>query len=920
MPRPFTHPVSRMSSAVSLRSLWSLIALIAGLLIATLIVVDWMGEFLWFESLGYPDVFWTIRILKLSLLASVFAIVFLYLWVNARTLVARIGWPAILTAIRTLVLSRRFAAITVPAPAATSRVPWPVIVVLVGVACIFAVGVRTHWDSLLRFLWARPYGLEEPLFGLDVGFYLFTLPLLEVIQNAVLIVSAIVMVTLLWLYTASGALRFGARLEVEADPGIVPHLAFNLALFLAASSVGYYLNRFGLLLSENGTVYGAGYTQVHIEQWSLATMAVATLTLAVVVLTPAVRNKGHRLLLIFGGYVLLWLVALVPPWLIQSFVVEPNELKLETPYLRRNIAFTREAFGLDHVSERDYAGFGQITAETLARNQDTVANIRLWDWRPLSQAFRQLQQIRTYYEFGDVDVDRYRNGDEYRQVMLAARELTEVLPGKSASWVNERLQYTHGYGLAMSLAAKKNPQGSPVLIIKDLPPDTAPWLQFSQPAIYYGERVSDYRLVNTDVEELDYPRGDENVYTRYRGEGGVRLDNFWKTLLYAWHRLDLNLLITEYTTPNSRIQLWRSIDERVSRLAPFLKLDADPYPVLSQGRIFWIQDAYTVASTFPYSEHFDGNLNYIRNSVKVLIDAYHGKVTFYVIDGDDPVLGVYREAFPSLFRPLAEMPYALRVHLRYPVDLFNIQVEMYSSYHMTVPQVFYNHEDLWYVPLEKYGDEVISMAPYYVLMRLPGEERLEFLLMTPLTPRDRGNMIAWLAARSDFPGYGELIAFKLPKERLILGPMQVEAIIDQDTLISQQLSLWDQRGSRVIRGNLLVIPIDESFIYVEPVYLMAENADIPQLKRVIVSDGQRLAMEPTVEAALAAVFGDGRSAVAVDPARPAQTGTDIEAARRALDDAKEALRAADWAGFGQAMDALSEALHGESPSSSGSGP
>ena len=471
------------------------------------------------------------------------------------------------------------------------------------------------------------------------------------------------------------------------------------------------------------------------------------------------------------------------------------------------------------------------------RNRDTINNIRLWDWQPLEQTFRQLQQIRSYYTFEDVDVDRYRLGDGQRQVLLSARELSRDLPGKGITWVNRRLQYTHGYGLVMAPAADKTPDGRPVFIIDDIPPVAPPSLGVTQPAIYYGEEDSGYRIVNTSVPEFDYPSGAENVYTSYKGQGDVVLDSWLKRLVYAWQQFDINILISDYVRADSRIQLWRQIQTRIAKIAPFLALDHNPYLVLDGGRLFWIQDAYTTAERFPYAEPTAGGVSYIRNSVKIVVDAYEGDVTFYAVDPQDPVLRVYQAAFPHLFQPIQAMPAGLVAHLRYPQDLFAIQAQKYATYHMTEPHVFYNSEDLWQNPRAKEGDRQVAVEPYYVLIRMPGEPRLEFLLLTPMTPARRDNMIAWLAARSDPPHYGQLVVFMLPKDRLVLGPVQIDATIDQDTTISRQLTLWDQRGSRVIRGHLLVIPIDKAFLYVEPVYLRAQDYEIPQLQRIIVSDG-----------------------------------------------------------------------------------
>jgi hypothetical protein len=457
----------------------------------------------------------------------------------------------------------------------------------------------------------------------------------------------------------------------------------------------------------------------------------------------------------------------------------------------------------------------------------------------------------------------------------------------------------------MCLAADKDEQGGPVFTIEDLPPKGSPDLTVSRPEIYYGTEMTSYQIVPTDVKEFDYPAGDQNVYTNYTGHGGVLLDSFWKKALFAWHQFDMNIVLSSYLSSRSRIQLWRTVQQSVSRSAPFLKLDRDPYLVVDQGRLFWIQDAYTIADGFPYSEPTDDGFSYIRNSVKVVVDAYEGDVRFYVIDPADPVLRAYQAAFPNLFRSLDEMSPGLRQHLRYPQDLFEVQVDKFNTYHMTVPQVFYNREDVWAAPHEKYGGKAIQMAPYYVLMKLPGEDRLGFLLMTPVTPSNRDNMIAWIAARSDFPAYGEMIVYKLSKDNLILGPLQIEATIDQDTTISRQLTLWDQRGSRVIRGNLLVIPINQSFLYVEPVFLIAEGTNIPQLKRVIVSDGNHLAMESTLVESLQVVFGER-------PSTPEETTVTPQAPtsgpREALSEAEQALRRGDWTTFGRAWEQLKSLL------------
>ena len=877
--------------------------------------VDWLAEYLWFEALAYESVFWRLRLLKVGLFLAAFIVVFLYFWVNFRIF-------ATLLDIRSLVSTLTTHTGLDPAMAdfiksgfeqkagsqnQGNRMPVALLLLALAIALAFGFIHSNQWDTLLLYWWAGPYGRADPIYGRDIGFYLFELPLYELLQNSLLAASLIASILLLFGYSRDGSLTISWRQGPAAPPRVLRQVLSNLVLFLVALAWGLYLDRFAILQSTRGAVYGAGYTDVNVLLPGIWIVMGVTVSMAAACLFFKSMRGGPVVLLVSGGYLVIYFLSVVvAPAAVQSYFVAPNELELETPFLRYNIAFTRNAYQLDRVEERSYSAKNVITSAVLERNKETIDNIRLWDWRPLSETFRQIQQIRSYYEFSDVDVDRYRFGDATRQVMLAPRELSDRLSGKANRWVNRRLQFTHGYGLAMSLTAKKDEEGGPILVVKDIPPRSDAGPTVSNPAIYYGETMSGYQIVSTSIPEFDYPDGDKNVYVSYLGSGGVQLNNYWKRLLFAWHQFDINILITSYIGPESRIQFWRPIKDRVRRVAPFLRLDRDPYLVVSEGRLLWIQDAYTVSSMFPYSEPSAANINYIRNSVKVVVDAYDGDLIFYVIDQEDPVLGVYRRSMPALFKLLDEMPEDLRRHLRYPQDIFQVQVEKYNSYHMTVPQVFYNAEDLWTAPREKYGGEVIQMQPYYVLMKLPEEDRLQFLLMTPLTPANRANMIAWMAARNDFPNFGQLIVYKLSKKRLILGPIQVEAKIDQDTLISQRLSLWDQRGSRVIRGNLLVIPIEQSFLYVEPVYLIAEDSAIPQLKRIIVSNGEHVAMKPSLEEAISVVYG-------TDEQLPAETPIPVDAdrtpqTRAALKSAEEALRIGDWEGFGNAMQMLKDLL------------
>jgi uncharacterized protein len=898
---PLTSPSRRLLlSPVGL-------ALLGGAVLAVFFkLVDWTAELLWFRALGYGAVFWRLRFAEVAMFAIAFIPVFVYVLLNLLILARLADLQSLLRGPGPAGMSQSWFNHSRPGTAQSSahRVTPLFILGSTATAAIFGLAFSGEWDRFLRLIWAQDFGASDPIYSRDIGFYLFVLPFLNFVQISLVVLTLSGTLMLGLAYALMGRLRFGAKTYLAADPRVLRHLIANAVLLLTAWAWGYYLDRFGLLTRSAGAVFGAGYTDIHVLLVGLWAALGATFALICVLVWVAATNAPRFAVLGIGGYLIILLAALeVIPWSFQKLIVEPNELELETPFLRHNIALTRAAYGLDKIDVRFHTTEKKLDVSQLQENQSTIDNIRIWDHRPLSQTFRQLQQIRTYYSFSDVDVDRYWINGDYRQVMLAARELSADLSGKVITWVNRHLQYTHGYGLAMCLAADKDDQGGPVFTIEDLPPKGPPNLTVSRPEIYFGTEMTNYQVVPTDVKEFDYPAGDQNVYTSYTGHGGVLLDSFWKKALFAWHQFDMSIVLSSYLSPQSRIQLWRTVEQSVSRSAPFLKLDRDPYLVVDQGRLFWIQDAYTVADGFPYSEPTDDGFSYIRNSVKVVVDAYEGDVRFYVIDPADPILRAYQAALPSLFRPLDEISPGLRQHLRYPEDLFEVQVDKFNTYHMTVPQVFYNREDVWESPHEKFGGKAIQMEPYYVLTKLPGENRLGFLLMTPVTPRNRDNMIAWIAARSDFPDYGETIVYKLSKDSLILGPLQIEAMIDQDTTIARQLTLWDQRGSRVIRGNLLAIPINQSFLYVEPVFLLAEGTNIPQLKRVIVSDGNHLAMEPTLAEALQAVFGE-------QPSTPKEMTEEAPTskAREALSNADQALRRGDWTAFGHAWEQLKSLL------------
>jgi uncharacterized membrane protein (UPF0182 family) len=871
------------------------------ILVLLALTAGWTQKWLWMRQLGYDRIFWSIFTYRWEMFCIAFVASFLYVWINLRVAAGRGSGP------RTIVIrgaAREYA------PPSLTRVALAV-AGLIGL--IFGLIFVTWWDPYVRFRYGGGFGVADPLFGTDVGFYVFHLPFYELLNNSL---TGLALVTLFAVLAAYAYVVFPRSVEDDRrGRKVAAHLSVLLFVLVANWGWGFYLDRYELLYSTLGVVYGAGYAADHVTRlalWVMVGLSVAGCALlAINVLRPRLKPLAWG----FGIYAAAYLAGvLILPAVFEGTVVRPNELRLETPYLKHYIDFTRKAYNLNTIGAKSYPALTDLTPEAMARNQDTIRNIRLWDSRPLLQTYRQTQEIRLYYQFYNVDVDRYHLPDGYHQVMLSARELSESLPERAQTWVNEHLQFTHGYGLVMSFVSKAMGGGLPQYVLENVPPESAYGLSVQQPAVYYGEEMPGYRIVDTGVKEFDYPKGSENVYTTYDGKGGIPVDSFWKRALFAWTQSDPNILLTSYLRPGSRIQIWRRVQERVGTIAPFLRLDSDPYPVLSGGRLYWIQDAYTVTNRYPYSSPYGSGigerLNYIRNSVKVVVDMYDGTVRFYVMDPGDPVLAAYRRAFPGVFLDLSRLSADLKSHLRYPEDLFYVQASQYRSFHMTDPQVFYNQEDLWVFAQEKYTGETVQMKPYYVLMKLPGSDTLEYLLMTPFTPQRRDNMIAWMAARCDYPEYGKTLVYELPKEKLVYGPNQIEAMIDQNTEISRQLTLWDQRGSRVIRGDLVVIPIENAFLYVEPLYLSAEGASFPQLKRVIAVSGDRVVMQPTLDGALSALFGTEPPAT-----QPPSLETHIPASPQGLEEARKelaaveaAMRQGDWEKLGKAMEALEGSL------------
>ncbi len=895
------------------------------------LVVLW-ADYLWFDSLGYAGVFKTALASKAGLGLAVFVVI--GAWLTGNVLLASKLSPGIrlsfqdvhpwLTPLRLKLLVRGVA-----------------VLVIVAVTVGLATGYAGDWYLVQQFLNRTAFGWSDPVLGYDASWYVFVLPVVEQVQRFVALLAGIGLVAAGAAYVVGGAV--GSR-YIRMTRAATRHVAAVGVLFFLAVAWGYWLGRFGLLLRQDGAVYGVGWTDAHVRIPAYNLMVlVAVATAALVGVAGWLQQKKPALVgggLLVGLHVVaIWIV----PTAMQALKVRPNELEVEAPYLAHNIAATQYAFGLDEVQVQEYPAQPALTAADIEASPGTLNNIRLWDYRVLQDVYRELQGLRTYYYFNEADVDRYHLDGDYRQVSLGVRELYQAeLDPLSRTWVNDHLVYTHGYGLVMNPVNRVQPDGTPEFWVRDIPPQVAEGvpLEVARPGIYFGEATSrmagnrdralrhTYVFVRTTEQEFDYPLGDVNQEARYEGTAGVPVDSLTRRLLFAYYFGDVNILLTGAFTDETRVLWRREVRRRIATLAPFLVPDEDPYPVLHEGRILWIVDAYTRTFRFPYSANvghtdvrfraYDRLPNYIRNSVKVVVDAYDGTVTFYVVDASDPLVATARKVFPGLFRDLGEMPEGLRRHLRYPLYLFNTQAERYMAYHMEDPQVFYNKEDLWERPREFKWDRrrqrnlSAEVNAYYVIMTLPGADDPEYLLMLPFTPRNKNNMVGWMAGRCDDEHYGKLLVFQFPKGKIVQGPSQVEARIDKSDEISRQITLWDQMGSRVIRGNLLVIPVRDSVLYVEPLYLDSEQTPFPELKRVIVATDDRLAMRNTLAEALEAVFGEAAPvAASPGPERPGPTA-DLAAlareAERLFTEARRFQREGDWAAYGETMDRLKEAL------------
>ena len=838
------------------------IALVAILFVIASFARSIYTDFLWYGELGFRGIYIKVLTTRIALFAVGFIVTAILLAISLLTINRNTSGPGGL-----------------PIPEDLAKIAGRLLTII-AIAATLIIGIvmgsffASKWELFLRFTNAANFGVTDPLYGKDLSFYIFELPTYSFIQGWLLAVAIVVGIASAVLAFANFTLR-GVSFTLTST--IRNQLIIIGSIIVLIVSIGFWIDRLELVHSDGGVVYGATYSDVYAKKIALLVLSILGVIVAAAMIIGAFLKNIKISIAPLGLWVIL-IFALGSAWpsIVQQFSVNPQEFVKEQKYIEDNIEYTRIGFGLNSIDEAFYETEGSVTSDLINANLKSVENIRLWDYRPLTNVYKQIQLIRPYYDFKDADVDRYMINGEYRQVLLAAREVApEKLAEESQTWVNRKLFYTHGIGIAMSPATEFTSEGRPIFFAKDIPangqipissPETGatPDVMVNNPRIYYGENTLDYVIVNTNTEELDYQTGEgELIKASYEGDGGVSVGTWFRKLVYAWEMRDINILISSELNNQSRIQYKREIQERVAEIAPFLTLDKDPYIVAGEGQLFWMQDAYTTSNKLPYSDpelddqkHSD--YNYIRNSVKVVIDAYTGDIDFYLWDENDPVALTYKKIFPKLFSDANEMPESIRSHVRYPQGLFSIQASKYVKYHMDDPQHFYGNEDLWAIPQEKFGqgDVLQEVEPYYVIMKLPGNEKEEFVQLIPYTPTNRPNMVGWLAARSDGDQYGNLVAYNFPKDRQVDGPEQVEARIDNDQDISAWFTLRCAEGSTCIRGNLLVIPIGDSILYAEPIYIQAEGVSFPELKKVILATAEKVVMGDSLDDALYMLTGD----------------------------------------------------------------
>lgn len=935
-----------------------------GIIIAIIVIIalflaliGFITDFLWFKELGYVSVFLTKLFTQLKIGIPVFIVVTFLAYVYLKFL--KKGY------------FKRIESTEITDTKRLNKISW-LLAFVFGILVTF-VSVTGLWFEALKFAHSTGFDISDPLFKMDVSFYMFRLPFIQELAQIIIgVIIAFAILTVVY-YSILLTVRTPQMFEEKEEPFTDPfaeeepknpnngfdnvsdifgkfgeaftgkkaapkkkkarkqfdnknfsellHIAEKQliivgVLFFIMVAVNLFLQQFDLLYRHTGVVYGAGFTDVNVTLWVYRIMAVLSLVAAVTYVIGIKKRNLKTIATVPVVIIAIGIIGTGASLVVQNFVVSPDEISKESKYLAYNIEYTQYAYDLDNVTVKQFAASNTLTSDDIADNEETIKNIRINDYDPAMKFYNQTQAIRQYYTFSDVDVDRYMVNGEYTQTFLSAREIDEA--DISSTWLNNHLKYTHGYGITLSRVDQVTGSGQPDMLISNIPPESqVEEIQVTEPGIYFGESTNNYILVNTDEKEFDYPDGEtNNKYTTYSGTAGIRL-NALNKLMFSLREHSLKLLVSSNITSDSKIIINRNIMDRVQTIMPYLSYDEDPYIVSADGKLYWMIDAYTSSDRYPYSEPYSENgTNYVRNSVKVVVDAYNGSVSYYLVDNKDPIANTFKSIYPELFKDFEEMPESLQAHIRYPNVLFNIQANVYKKYHMTDVNIFYQSEDMWDIAEEIYGTKATTMTPNYYIMKLPGEDIAEFVNSIPYTPKNKKNMTGLMVARNDGDNYGELVLYQMPKSKVVYGPRQVEALIDQNTEISKEFSLWDSAGSTYSRGNLFVIPIEDSLIYVEPVYLEAKEDSIPEVKRVIVVYGDRIAYEETLAEALNSMFGEGSANEgATSSESTGETGDEISQAeiiskaQEAFSNAEEAQKNGDWAKYGQYINELEKYLN-----------
>jgi hypothetical protein len=903
------------------------LALILMIIIFFNAIIGFITDYQWFSKLGYANTFLkklhTQLKIGISIFIALFIVIYFYLQIIKKRYYAESG------------ISQE-----------QMKDRWINRIFCIGAALISYytsfILAKDLWFNILLYIHRADFNIKDPIFNKDISFYVFSLPFYkEILGLTSVVVLMLIALTfavylILFFFRRSNEEIFNnqkllddqkkPKISYFIDKGLLKNALLNLgtlgSLILAFIGIHFLLSTYEILYSTRGFVFGAGFTDVKITIWLYRILAVGFGVSAIIFLLSIIKKDLKKAFI--GPLILigLFIIGNAAAGLVQRFIVEPNEVSKEAVYIKNHIEFTQRAYGLDKVEEKEFPVSQDLTEEDLKNNEDTINNIRINDYRPITKTYNQLQAIRLYYNFNDVDIDRYYIDGKYTQVFLSARELDQRnLQNKT--WINKHLKYTHGYGIVLSPVNAVTASGQPELLIKNIPPVSQSNLKVTRPEIYFGESTNDYIIINTDEMEFDYPEGSDNKQTKYQGDAGIKLNGI-NRLLFAVRERDYKILISKNINSDSRIIINRNIIERAKKIVPFIKYDDDPYIVLDEedGRLYWVIDGYTVTDRYPYSKPYskEDNINYIRNSVKVVIDAYNGTTKYYVFDEDDPIIQTYRNIFPNLFLDKSQMPEGLMSHMRYPINLFDIQAEVYKEYHVSNPMVFYNNEDLWDIANEKYMSEVLEVEATYVMFKLPDEQEVEFLLTVPYTPRTKPNLTSLFIARNDGDSYGKLFIYKFPKGETIDGPMMVESRIDQNTSISEEMTLWSQQGSRVLRGNMIIVPIENSLIYVEPIYLVSDNENsLPEMKRVIVSYKDKIVMEESLEKAFNKLFNieekeekeeepDQLPNVLEENEETKEIKQLIKRANELFNKAKMASQSGNWAEYGKYINELEKVL------------